>query len=82
MFDRGRWWRANPPLDDGHGNLPKGWGNPFTEGTMVLVQEDLAVFTSRSGQIVEFIPWPPGLNKEPLLLANPALRDSSDWFLS
>lgn len=45
VFDRGRWWRANPTLDDGHGNPPAGWGNPFTKGTMVLVEEDHAVFT-------------------------------------
>ena len=59
MFDEGRWWRANPPLSDGSGNPPKGWGNPITPGTMVLVREDLAVFRSQSGQVVEFVPWPP-----------------------
>ena len=64
VFDRGRWWRANPPLDDGRGNPPAGWGNPFTKGVMVLVQEDLAEFTSQSGQVVEFVPWPLGSNKE------------------
>ena len=64
VFDQGRWWRANPPLDDGGGNPPAGWGNPFTKGVMVLVQEDLAMFTSQSGQVVEFVPWPPQLNKE------------------
>ena len=65
VFDKGRWWLANPPLDDGNGNPPPGWGNPFTRGVMVLAEEDLAVFTSESGQVVEFVPWPPGLNKEP-----------------
>ena len=65
VFDQGRWWLANPPIDDGRRNPPAGWGNPFTEGVMVLVREDLAVFTSESGQVVEFVPWPPGLNKEP-----------------
>ena len=64
-FDRGRWWRANPPLDDGHGNPPIGWGNPTTGGTMVLMREDLAVFTSRSGQVVEFVPWPSEVDREP-----------------
>ena len=64
VFDRGRWWRANPPLDDGRGNPPAGWGNPFTKGVMVLVQEDRAVFTSQSGRVVEFVPWPRGLNKK------------------
>lgn len=64
VFDQGRWWRANPPLDDGHGNPPTGWGNPTTKGTMVLMREDLAVFTSRSDQLVEFVPWPSGLERE------------------
>ena len=65
IFDQGRWWQANPLLDDGKGNPPAGWGNPFTKGIMVLVRQDLAVFTSRSGQVVEFVPWPSGLNGEP-----------------
>ena len=65
VFDQGRSWRANPPLDDGHGNPPADWGNPFTKGVMVLVQKDLAVFTSQSGQVVQFVPWPHGLNIEP-----------------
>ena len=64
VFDQGRWWLANPPLDDGHGNPPTGWGNPTTEGTMVLMREDLAVFTSRSGQVVEFVPWPSEVERE------------------
>ena len=65
VFDRGRRWLANPPLDDGHGNPPTGWGNPTTRGTMVLMREDLAVFTSWSGQVVEFVPWPSGVEREP-----------------
>ena len=64
VFDRGRWWQANPPLDDGYGNPPTGWGNPSTGGKMVLVREDLAVFTSRSGQVVEFAPWPSEVERE------------------
>lgn len=64
MFNQGQWWRANLPLDDAHGNPPAGWGNPFTKGVMVLVQEDLAVFTSESGQVVEFVPWPSWLDKQ------------------
>ena len=64
VFDQGRWWQANPPLDDGYGNPPPGWGNPFTSGVMVLVRDDMAVFTAQSGQVVEFVPWPPGLNRE------------------
>ena len=65
VFDQGRWWQANPPIEDGHGNPPKGWGNPTTRGTMVLMREDLAVFESRSGQVVEFISWPSGVEREP-----------------
>ena len=64
MFDQGRWWRASLPLDDGRGNPPAGWGNPFTKGVIVLVHQDLAVFTSESGQVVEFVPLPPWLDKQ------------------
>ena len=64
VFDQGRWWRANPPLERGQDNPPIGWGNPTTEGTMVLMREDLAVFTSRSGKVVEFVPWPPEAERE------------------
>ena len=60
LFD-GQFWIADPPLHDGNGNLLPEWENPTTKGVMVLVREDLAVFTSKSGQIAEFVPWPPAV---------------------
>ena len=58
LFD-GRFWMADPPLDDGKGNPPHGWGLYTTEGTMALAREDLAVFTTKGGQMAKFVPWPP-----------------------
>jgi hypothetical protein len=40
----GRWWQAETPLSDGHGNPPAGWGDPKQAGTMTLVAPDEAVF--------------------------------------
>ena len=58
LFD-GRFWTVDPPFHDGNGNLLPDWENPTIKGAMVLVREDLAVFTARSGEIAEFAPWPP-----------------------
>ena len=65
VFDNGRRWRAYPPIHDGSGNPKARWGNPITKGTMVLVKEDLAVFTSESGQLAQFLPLPPDVELEP-----------------
>ena len=56
-FD-GRLWMADPMLSDGSGNPPPDWTAEDSRGTMELVRDDLAVFTAKSGRIVEFIPWP------------------------
>ncbi len=45
-FD-GREWVADPQLSDGQGNPPRGWGNPDEHGTILLKDEDTAVFESR-----------------------------------
>lgn len=58
IFDGDRKWRANPPIHDGAHNPTEGWGNPRTKGVMVLVREDLAVFTAESGEVAEFVPLP------------------------
>ena len=63
LFD-GRFWIANPPLHDGNSNLLPEWENHTTNGVMVLVREDLAVFTAKSGQMAEFVPLPPGVELE------------------
>ena len=63
-FD-GRQWMANPMLNDGSGNPPPGWTNDDSHGIMVLVREDLVIFTARSGRIVEFVPWPSDVEWRP-----------------
>jgi hypothetical protein len=42
----GRWWQADPPLNDGQGNPPTGWGNPYQPGTLRSVDEETAVFSA------------------------------------
>ena len=49
--------RASPP----HPSLNRRCN---TRGMMVLVRDDLAVFTSRSGEAVEFVPWPSEVERE------------------
>ena len=56
-FD-GRLWMADPILSDGSGNPPLDWTPDDSVGIMELVRDDLAVFTARSGRIVEFKSWP------------------------
>jgi hypothetical protein len=43
---------AVPPL--GNGSPPRGWGNPFQQGTMKRVSETIAVFSDSVGHRVEF----------------------------
>ncbi len=40
----GRYWVADPPLGDGSGNPPPGWGNPTQRGSMELVAPQRAEF--------------------------------------
>ena len=40
-------------LDDGSGNPPRGWGNPYQRGT-VTVSGDLAVFRDAVGHVEKF----------------------------
>jgi hypothetical protein len=56
-FD-GRNWVADPPLTDGSGNPPAGWGNPSDHGTMELVSSDWALYRSDSGMTARFRPGP------------------------
>lgn len=42
------------PLDDGNGNPPSGWGNPYQDGTMERVSTNTAVFRDSLGHRVEF----------------------------
>ena len=47
----GKYWRAERPLSDGHGNPPAGWGNPYQAGTLVFRSRTVAEFASRAGDI-------------------------------
>lgn len=40
------YYAADPVLDDGNGNPPRGWGNPSQVGTMTVHPEGTAVFTA------------------------------------
>jgi hypothetical protein len=51
---QGRWYLATPPLSDGNGNPPSGWGNPDQHGTMTLVSAAEVVFTDQAGHRVVF----------------------------
>jgi hypothetical protein len=44
---------ADQPLDDGHGNPPADWGNPYQSGT-ITVEGSRAVFHDDSGHTVTF----------------------------
>jgi hypothetical protein len=56
-FD-GRRFYADPPLDDGNGNPPVGWANPYDEGTMKLIDDYMAVFTDQAGNRAAFSTHP------------------------
>jgi hypothetical protein len=45
VFD-GVVWLADPPLSDGEGNPPDGWGNPYAAGTFTITAHNRAVFRS------------------------------------
>jgi hypothetical protein len=45
----GSFWDPVGPNDDGNGNQPPGVGNPFDQGTMVLLSHNTARFTSQTG---------------------------------
>jgi hypothetical protein len=51
----GRWYRASPPLSDGSGNPPSGWGNPDQQGTIQMVSGTEAEFTDSAGHHVRFV---------------------------
>ena len=62
VFD-GRLWVAEPPLTDGSGNPPPGWGNPMASGVMRLQASGAAEF--QSGPLVaRFAPAPPAYERQ------------------
>lgn len=48
---------AETPLDDGQGNPPPGWGNPYQAGT-VTVSGSKAVFRDDNGHVITFLARP------------------------
>lgn len=58
---QGKAWYADPPLSDGSGNPPPGFGNPVDQGTMRQLSAHQAQYVSSSGKVVPFIDTlPPG----------------------
>jgi hypothetical protein len=51
---------AQPPLDDGSGNPPAGWGNPYDDGSLTLVDEHDVVFRDPAGHTARFTDRPAG----------------------
>ena len=43
-----RYYEATPPLSDGSGNPPPGWGNPYQPGTLTVISPTQAVFTDKA----------------------------------
>ena len=52
-FD-GSFWTSVGPGDDGSGNPPAGFGNPFDNGTIRLISENVAEYRGSSGITVRF----------------------------
>jgi len=52
---------AEQQLDDGHGNPPAGWGNPYQRGTITVTGSG-AVFHDDSGHTVSFHERPGATN--------------------
>jgi hypothetical protein len=50
----GTYFVADQPLDDGQGNPPPGWGNPYQSGTVSTPSPLVAVFRDSVGHIVRF----------------------------
>lgn len=50
----GVWWQAPTPLDGGNANPPPGWGNPYDDGELEIVDETRAIYRGGAGEDVEF----------------------------
>ena len=55
-----RYYEVNPPLSDGSGNPPPGWGNPYQPGTLTVISSTQVVFTDKAGHRVVFTLVPSG----------------------
>jgi hypothetical protein len=49
----GVWFVAEPPLTDGQGNPPEGWGDPYQPGTLTMLSATQAVFRDDAGHEVQ-----------------------------
>jgi hypothetical protein len=49
----GGWWRTEP-LNDGGGNPPPGWANPYDHGTLRITNSDTADYTNGLGETIVF----------------------------
>ena len=54
----GKRFYADPPLNDGNGNPPRGWGNPSDDGFLILRDSDAAVFIDLSAHRADFSTHP------------------------
>lgn len=46
---------ASPVLDDGNGNPPPGWGNPYDSGTITINADGTADFSDSAGHRAHFV---------------------------
>ena len=49
---------ADPPLSDGSANPPRGWGNPFDDGTLTVVDANTVDFKDPAGNHARFSTHP------------------------
>lgn len=56
----GRTYYAEPPLVDGAGNAPSGWGDPYDDGEMTLRSATSADFRDPAGHAAHFTSSPRG----------------------
>lgn len=56
----GQVFYALPPVGDGSGNPPRGWGNPMDGGTMTLHRDGTADFRDPAGNTARFTSHPAG----------------------
>jgi hypothetical protein len=61
----GTWFAADPPLVEGAGNPPPGWGNPYQPGTLTLTSPDDGVFTDDIGHEVVLRAAPESARPDP-----------------
>ena len=50
-----QYYVASPALDDGNGNPPKGWDNPYDSGTMTVNPDNTADFSDAAGHHAHFV---------------------------